>query len=247
MNPKAKIALYVAIAVLAIVGVVWANFARLNSTVRNIDVQITYDCADTLVKPADVERLLLKQMPHIKAQLVKEVETDQVLRCIQKSPYLHQTQISVSMSRDIVIRTHQRTPIAQIFTGKSSFFIDSTATRMPLSEYSTPDVIVANYQDSTSKHSLAAISHVANFLHSHPEYADIFDQIYEEHNHDLYLVPKLGSHVVLLGDTNDLDTKFHNLITVYRKGMQKKGWDTYKLINLKYKGQVICRRKEVKK
>lgn len=246
MNQKTKIALYILIGVLAVVGVVWANIARLNSTVRDIDVQIRYAEADTLITPADVEQYVLQQMPTLKSQLIKEVNPEEVLQTVSKSPYLHHTEVSVSMSRHIVIRTCQRTPVARIFGRKGDYYIDSTCTQMPLSPHSQPDIIMANYSDTASRHNIRSICMVATYLHHHPQYGELFDQIYEESNHDLYLVPRLGQHVVLLGDTTDLDTKFFNLITLYRKGMKKTGWDTYSLVNLKFRGQVVCERKNKK-
>jgi cell division protein FtsQ len=57
------------------------------------------------------------------------------------------------------------------------------------------------------------------------------------------MVPKVGDHVVELGDANDLDGKFANLVAFYRKGMPRAGWDTYSKISLKFKGQVVCTKK----
>ena len=54
------------------------------------------------------------------------------------------------------------------------------------------------------------------------------------------MVSKLGDNIIELGNTEDLDSKFGNLWTFYRKGMPRAGWETYKKISLKYKGQVVC-------
>ena len=71
----------------------------------------------------------------------------------------------------------------------------------------------------------------------------MIDQIYVLRNGDVMMVPKVGDHVVELGAAEDFDTKFANLLTFYRKGMPRAGWDTYSKISLKYRGQVVCTKK----
>ena len=59
----------------------------------------------------------------------------------------------------------------------------------------------------------------------------------------MMMVPKVGDHVIELGAVDDLDNKFSNLLTFYRKGMPRAGWNTYSKISLKFKGQVVCTKK----
>jgi len=87
---------------------------------------------------------------------------------------------------------------------------------------------------------LAAILAVATFLDRNPEYAALIDQIHAETDGDIMMVPKVGNHVIDLGSADNLDTKFANLLTFYRKGMPRAGWDTYSKLSLKFDGQVVC-------
>jgi cell division protein FtsQ len=54
------------------------------------------------------------------------------------------------------------------------------------------------------------------------------------------LIPRLGQHRILLGDTTDLRDKLDRMRTFYLQGLNNTGWDKYELINLKYKNQVVC-------
>lgn len=243
MNRKAKIAIYCAIGVIAILGVVWANYARLNSQIRGIEVEIDYGGFPALVTDDDVRTLLQHKMPHLSSQIVKEVDTEKVRKAVATSPYLYQPNVEVSVGRNVIVRAHQRRPVAKVFDNDSVFYIDSVASKIPLSEHADPDILIANGQFAGKKHNLSNVSAVATFISNNEDYKNLFDQVYEDDIHDIYLVPKLGSHVVLLGDTTNLDTKFSNLMAMYQRGMKKTGWDTYALVNLKYEGQVICRKR----
>ena len=65
-------------------------------------------------------------------------------------------------------------------------------------------------------------------------------QIYVNEFNEFELIPRIGSHVILLGKAEDLDDKFRRLYAFYRFGLNKIGWNKYSVINIKYKNQVVC-------
>ena len=84
---------------------------------------------------------------------------------------------------------------------------------------------------------------MAKYLFQHQRLAPLFDQIYRDAKGDLYLTPKLGSHVVQIGSAQQLDEKFRNLMAFYTRGLPQVGWETYSQISVKYHGQVVCTRR----
>jgi len=84
---------------------------------------------------------------------------------------------------------------------------------------------------------------LATFLDNQEKYGCLIDQVFIERDRDVMMVPKLGNHVVELGHVENLDEKFSNLLTFYRKGMPRAGWNTYSRISLKYHNQVVCTKK----
>ena len=85
---------------------------------------------------------------------------------------------------------------------------------------------------------------MATFLDNNSTYATLIDQLYIEHDGDILMVSKLGDNIIELGAPDNLDEKFSNLMTFYRKGMPRAGWNTYNRISLKYRGQVVCTKKQ---
>ena len=62
-------------------------------------------------------------------------------------------------------------------------------------------------------------------------------------NGDMELVPRVGDHTILIGDDQQIHEKFEKLFLFYMEGLNKAGWNKYKVINLKYKDQVVCTKK----
>ena len=145
-------------------------------------------------------------------------------------------------------------------TASHECYLDKEGCYMPLSNEGSADVLVGNgyikqhlpircdsvnfkamaEQDSTKGQPLAQIWALAMFLHKHQEYGPLFDQLYMDEKGDLCLAPKVGNHIVIVGDADNLEKKFSDLLVFYHKAMNQVGWNTYKQINLKYKKQIIC-------
>jgi cell division protein FtsQ len=59
---------------------------------------------------------------------------------------------------------------------------------------------------------------------------------------EFILVPLIGDQKIILGNARRLENKFDRLKTFYKKAMPYVGWQQYRSINLKFNGQVVCKR-----
>lgn len=59
---------------------------------------------------------------------------------------------------------------------------------------------------------------------------------------ELELIPRTGRHIVLFGTIEDVEEKLDKLLAFYEKGLSNIGWDSFRTISVKYKGQVVCTR-----
>lgn len=58
---------------------------------------------------------------------------------------------------------------------------------------------------------------------------------------ELDLVPRSGRYTIMFGGADDIERKLSDLGVFYRKVLTNVGWDKYRSISVKYKGQVVCR------
>jgi cell division protein FtsQ len=158
----------------------------------------------------------------------------------------------------------QRNPVVRIVNkNDEQFYIDETGAFMPVSERYTPPALVASgyifntfsemkvgYRFTVNDTTVTQIPRVIEQVYALAKFieADTFwsantEQIYVNEHQELEIVPRFGDHTVLVGDTSLLTNKFQRLMVFYREGMNNIGWNTYQMINLKYKGQVVCTKK----
>lgn len=234
----------ITLAIAALVALVVAgNITRNNSIVRGVQVTIDYGGHETLILEEELKDLLEEKMPWIMEQTVKEIDRKGIRDTLEQSPFIEHVEVSISMGCRIIINAVQRKPIVRIFRGNEEYYLDAHGKRVPLSEHGSFDVLVANGTLKRGE-SVETVWKMAHYLDEHKEYGCLFDQLYMDDAGEVVLVPKVGEHVVLVGDIDDLDNKMAHLVRFYRKAMPIVGWEKYSQVSLKYRGQVICTKRQ---
>lgn len=162
---------------------------------------------------------------------------------------IFKAEVFTDMNGEVYINIKQREPILRIIKlDGTGFYVDRNGLKMPLSERFTARVIVAtgNIFESYSKQD-SIQSFVCNELYKIATYVDKdafwkaqIEQIFVTAESDIVLIPKVGDHQIIFGDSQNMEEKFNNLMLFYKEGLSKVGWNKYKSINLSYKDQIVC-------
>ena len=72
---------------------------------------------------------------------------------------------------------------------------------------------------------------------------NLVGQIHVSRQDELQMVPIVGDQRIVLGNTEELDDKIFRLKTFYHEVMSRMGWNKYKTINLKFRNQVVCKKR----
>ena len=256
-----RILLLVAVVVVVVV----ANVSHRNSAIKDVVVTVDYLGNDTLVTAEQLRGLVMGKYRDITNQPVSDVNLEGIRAVVQANPYVDEAIVSVAVSAELVIDITQRSPLVRVFSTHKQFYLDNKGRYMPISTVKNQCVIVANgkidrdFPGSPQKldieallasdpkaanYDIVKVYQLAKFINADPKSKALFDQIYINQDDDLEIVPKLGNHVVIVGNTENLDEKFENLYALYDKGFSKVGWDKYSIVNLKYSDQIICTKKQ---
>jgi len=90
------------------------------------------------------------------------------------------------------------------------------------------------------KEDLRKLLFVSKKLNRYPFLKSLISEIYLNSNREFDLIPIIGSQVIKLGDTTNIDHKLENLVIFYKRSLVYEGWDKYKTLNLKFRNQIIC-------
>jgi len=175
----------------------------------------------------------------------------QMEQMLEKNVWIKDAQLYFDNKSILRVSVEEREPVARIFTaGGRSFYLDNTGQTMPLSEKAItkvpvftgfPDKKVFSKTDSVL---LNDINTTAAYITGNAFWASQVAQI--DINGDcgpgcwqFEMVPVVGQHIVKLGTGEDIQKKFERLYTFYQQVLNKKGLDHYKIIDVRFNGQVV--------
>jgi cell division protein FtsQ len=198
------------------------------------------------VDEKDVLKLLtVAAKGNVKGQAKSSFNLQQMERLLEANVWIKDAELYFD-NRDVLhVSITEREPIARLFTltGRS-FYIDETGKMMPLSDKLSARVPVftgfpekvLSVRDSVL---LKEVKNTAVFILHDPFWMAQTAQIDITQERNFEMTPVVGNHVVLLGDGENIERKFHRLFIFYKNVLSKAGFDKYKAINVQYAGQVI--------
>lgn len=189
--------------------------------------------------------------------LLSGVDIKKFEQLVHNNPSAFKADVYTTVDGKVKVDIKQRKPLLRIYNEKGeSFYLDEAGTMMPLSSKFTARVMIANGNikaglttnintenfDSVSVAQLKDLFLLAEFISRDEFWKAQIVQLHVNAENEIELIPRVGNHVILLGDVSDLKEKFQKLMIFYKEGMARTGWNNYSLINLKFKNQVVCRK-----
>lgn len=266
MTMKAKIRkvlIVCAWSVLAAGAVVMLGFVNTSQQAlrcRAVTIRINDEVQHEFITEMDVRDLVTRH-GSLNGKPLGSINTALLEKIILSNPYVKRAEVYSTVDGELNVEVWQRNPIARIVNmHDEQFYIDSEGDFMPVCDsYTTPVIVASGYifnsysemkidqvAPTTIPDSLL-VPRVINQVYALIQYiaADSFwtantEQVYVNENQELEIIPRIGQQRIILGDTTDLAGKFERLMVFYKQGLSKTGWNNYNLINLKYRGQVVC-------
>ena len=191
------------------------------------------------VEPSDIMSLMEKEGLSLIGKPLYAIDFNFLEDLILTNTYVKEVEVFATLCGKMKIRISQRKPALRILSQeKGDYYFDENGDQMPVSKNYAANVILANgYVNLVSVDDLKML---ATFVNKNKFWKSQILQIYVDWTGSIHLVPRVGSHKIILGDCSDLEKKFNKLYAFYKDGLNKIGWNSYETINLKYKNQVVC-------
>jgi cell division protein FtsQ len=219
------------------------------SEVLCTDVKVYIPGNQYFIDKQEVDKILLINNRPLIGRKMEEINIHELETKLKANPFIEFAKVYINMDGVINVEISQRQPILRIINHiDQDFYVDQHGLKIPLSSNFTARVLVANgFIDELfanrvdTLHTAIAqqLFKTADYIRRDSLWAAQIAQIYINKDHEIELIPRAGNNRILLGDADSLDRKFHNLLVFYKKALPKVGWDTYKIINVKYANQVV--------
>lgn len=216
------------------------------------DIEVDHSQGAYFIDKTELAAQLKKQgFGELEGKPLASIDLTRMEKQVEKIPFVANAEAFVDILGYIRLEVSQREPVLRIINkSQESFYIDKNGLPMPTTTNAAAPVLVANghinvrmaQADTANNRLLRDLVNLNSYLAEDALLKALFVQIYVNSEGEYELIPRMGNHSVLLGDISDLDEKFEKLLALYRQGFDENAWRSYKLVNLKYKDQVICKK-----
>lgn len=234
---------------------------------KSLEIDVNQDGDLFFLDRSDIEKLIKSRGDSIIGEPKSKLNIPDLEKALNSHADIANAEACVTIDGQVKIKVLQRRPIVRIFNGNGdSYYMDEAGKLMPLSDKYTAKVLVANGKiwESYGKYykrtmeEIAADSAVrsntmldevyamATFIEANAFWKAQVQQIFINDNKDMELVPMVGDQKIIFGDTTNMEEKFKKLQIFYSQGLNTTGWwNKYSTINLKFKNQIVCTKKEL--
>jgi cell division protein FtsQ len=193
---------------------------------------------------------------------VREVSVSAIESRINALRELKKAEVYITIDGLVHIYVEQRIPIMRVIPGDGGdFFVDEEGVVVRRRNLYNPrlHIVEGNVNissdmlngvsvlDTSIKHSiLKDIYPLVNYINDDKFWSAQIDQIYVDSNDEIVLIPRAGSQIHL-GSADNYEGKLRNLEAFYDKVLPEVGWNKYSVINLEFKDQIVCKKRDNQK
>ena len=222
--------------------------------------QVTIDIADEttngFISTDEITNRLKAHKIYPYKKQMSLIDTRKIEEILKQSPFVKSAECYKTINGKVSVTISQMTPIIRIKAQNGDdYYIDNKDCVMPNSNY-TSDLIICT-GNITRSFATRYISPLANAIMDNDMWRNQIEQINVLPDKSIEIVPRIGDHVVCLGQlpkSNDkekqrkltkefLDKKMKRLMEFYKYGLSEAGWNKYSYINLEFDNQIICKKR----
>ncbi len=228
-----------------------------------VTVHIDNTEGDMFINNEDVIRMMDDQTGSPIGKTANQISLPRIEAAIESNPHVKNAEVWMGLNGDLSVQVKQKRAVIRIINRNGdSFYLDENGFIMPLSTIYTAPVPVATGEitetaelfgyrsmDIPKEDKIAQITvlddlfHLAQYMEKDTFWSAQVQQLVVDEKGEISIVPTMGNHLIQFGKAEDVEEKFEKLMYFYLEGLNKTGWNKYAILNLKFKDQVVCVKK----
>jgi cell division protein FtsQ len=183
---------------------------------------------------------------------INSINTPNLETRLRNNPMIKAAEVYTDMNGKLYINTWQRRPVLRIINSfGESYYLDEDGLKMPVSPDYTAHVPVATgfiFEHGKGRDSAQSLVgkdlfKIATYVDKDTFWNAQIEQIFVTAESEFILIPAVGGQTIHFGSASEMEDKFRRLMLFYREAMNRVGWDTYSNIDVRFKNQIVCKKK----
>lgn len=232
---------------LVIIG--FASTRNGGKPVNNVLVTIEDQNGDFFTDQLEVLDLLNAEgTDYVLGLAVSQLNLKSLERRVEAHPFVKDAQVFRDVKGNLLVKVHQAQPIARVFgPGGDHRYIDAEGQLLPTITRHTARVPVVELerefswgQNITETDYGVKVLNLLKYIEKDEFWRAQIAGLVIRRDGEVTLLPQVTKQDIKFGMPEDFDQKFRKLKIFYEEILPNKGWNTYSLVNLKFKNQIVC-------
>ena len=207
-----------------------------------VKIDINNEMADGFINAGEVKKILERNRLYPLARPMADVNSRLIEESLQKNPFVEKAECHKTQSGHVCISIRQRTPILHVMADNGeNYYLDTYGKILPETKYAS-DMIVATGH-ITRQYAQKSLTAVGNELLNDKFWQNQVVQVNVLNDGTLEMVPRVGDHIIYMGQSQNIGKKLERLRKFYLYGLNEAGWNKYSYISVEFDNQIICKKK----
>jgi cell division protein FtsQ len=225
-----------------VVAVIWSRNQAEAAVCRGINIIVNDSLNSHFVTSREIAGEIGNLPERACALKLTDINTDSIEKILDKVDKIESATCIVTTDNRIIIEIDPLHPVARIFDGSKSYYINKDGKRISATARYHTDVPVI-YGSFDSIFTPKSLLPLVNYIAADSTWNSLITYIKAENPRNIILVPMIHGHVINIGDMTDLNNKFYRLRRAYKEILPVTGWDYYDTLSVKWQGQLVATRR----
>ena len=224
---------------LALVVFLYSFTSTRNSHRKLLKTEVTFvGNQDNFISFKTVNKLLIENKKDVQSIAKSDLNLKRLENLINKNPMVEKAQVFVTVDGVLKAVVKQRVPIARVFDGETTYYIDYEGNKMPLSNLNTARVLLFLGEINTKNKK--QLTEVLKFVYDNDFLKKNIVGMELDANNDLQMTNRNFDYQIEFGKMIYVEKKFKNYKAFFQKAVLDSSLYKYKKINLRFNHQVVC-------
>ena len=191
----------------------------------------------------DVVDMLIDGELHPQGQIMDSIRCCEIENFIKTLTLIKECQVYKTNGKKIKIDVVCREPVLKVYDKNgATYYVDIDGYKiddikkpllLPVASGEIDDNMIGN-----------ELRTIISAIEKDPFWIAQIEQIYFNDKREAIITPRMGDHIIEIGNIKQFDEKLENLKAFYKNGLNYAGWDKYSKLNIKISNKVICTKRE---
>ena len=210
---------------------------------REVNIYVEDGSVKGFLDQEEIKTLLQRSRCYPIGDQMSHVDVRNIEEQLQKNPFVKQAQCYKTQTGHINIKIDQRLPVIRVKADNGEdYYVDEHGNIMPNTHFASNLVIATG--NIQQKYAQKVLKDIGCYLLNSPLWGCQVEQLNVLGDGSIEMVPRVGDHIVYLGNPSNLERKLARLEKFYKYGLSKAGWNKYSYINVEFDNQIICKKRK---